>query len=94
MTRLAIAYGATALMFLILDGGWLAIAGPRLYRPGTGAPAGGEGSAGRRAIVFYLMYVAGLLYFAVLPGADAGKRRARPRSPARSSACSPMEPTT
>ncbi len=71
MTRIAMAYIATALAFIVLDGGWLAVAGPRLYRPELGSLLA-EKVRLAPAIVFYLMYVAGLVYFAVLPGATSG----------------------
>ena len=75
MGRVAIAYVTTAVVFLVLDGGWLAVAGPRLYRPELGSLLADKVRIAP-ALVFYLMYVAGLVYFAVLPGAAAGWRAA------------------
>lgn len=65
--KIFMAYVATALVFGVLDAVWLRQAGPALYRPTLGdlltdkfrlAPA----------IVFYAIFVAGLTYFAVVPG--------------------------
>lgn len=62
-----IAYGVAAIVFGLLDGMWLRWAGPNLYRPALGevlalkfrfAPA----------IIFYAIYIAGLVWFAVRPG--------------------------
>ncbi|NNC59063.1 MAG: DUF2177 family protein [Erythrobacter sp.] len=66
-----IAYIAAALVFGILDAIWLGWAGNNFYRPNIGeimadnfraAPAG----------VFYIFYVAGMVYFAVRPGLQSG----------------------
>ena len=64
-------YLATLAAFLAIDLTWLGVVARGLYRsqlghllsPNPNWPA---------AILFYLMFVAGLLYFAVLPGANAG----------------------
>jgi uncharacterized membrane protein len=67
MRRRAIAYAATLAVFLALDGVWLSLTTSRLYRPLLGAllaPA----PALWAAAVFYLVYVAGLTGFVVLPG--------------------------
>jgi uncharacterized membrane protein len=69
--QLVIAYLAAALVFGALDAAWLGWAGPNLYRPALGdllattfrlPPAG----------VFYLAYLAGLVWFAVRPGLAQG----------------------
>jgi uncharacterized membrane protein len=61
-----IAYGSAALVFLALDAVWLSTMAERLYRPAIGhlmmdKPAFGP------AIVFYLMYLVGVVVFAVAP---------------------------
>jgi len=61
-----IAYGSTALVFLALDAVWLTTMAERFYRPAIGhlmmdKPAFGP------AIVFYLMYLVGVVVFAVAP---------------------------
>ena len=64
-----IAYPLTAVVFLALDAVWLTTMADRLYRPALGhlmldrfelAPA----------IAFYLVYVAGVVVFAVKPGLE------------------------
>ncbi len=67
--QIAIAYPVTAVVFLALDAAWLTTMADRLYRPALGhlmldrfelAPA----------IAFYLVYVAGVVVFAVRPGLE------------------------
>ncbi len=70
--QLVIAYPLTALVFLVLDALWLTTMADRLYRPALGrlmlerfdiAPA----------IAFYVLYVAGVVLFAVAPGLAHGR---------------------
>lgn len=75
MGRLAIAYIATAVVFLILDAGWLTLVGPRLYRPELGSLLADKVKIAP-AVVFYLLYVAGLVAFVVNPSLGAGWTRA------------------
>ena len=75
MPRLAIAYVVTGLVFLTLDGGWLALVGPRLYRPEIGALLA-EKIQAPPAVLFYLIYLAGLIYFCVAPNLSKGWTRA------------------
>ena len=66
-----VAYVAAGLAFGGLDALWLRWAGPHLYRPALGELM----AAGFRpapAIVFYLLYVAALVWFAVRPGMAEG----------------------
>lgn len=67
-----IAYAVAAVAFGILDALWLRWAGPNLYRPVIGeimaenfriVPAG----------VFYLTYLAGMVWFAIRPGLESGQ---------------------
>lgn len=67
-----IAYAVAAVAFGILDAIWLRWAGPNLYRPVIGeimaenfriVPAG----------VFYLSYLAGMVWFAIRPGLESGQ---------------------
>lgn len=69
--QLAIAYVVTGLVFLSMDGGWLALVGPRLYRPEIGELLAGKVQAAP-AILFYLIYLVGLIYFCVAPNLDRG----------------------
>lgn len=66
---IAIAWITTAVAFGILDAIWLSQIGPKLYRPLIGellAPAVNWPAA----IAFYLIYVSGIVYFAVAPALD------------------------
>jgi uncharacterized membrane protein len=70
--KLFVAYVAAALVFLAMDGGWLALVAPKLYRPIIGelllravTPA--------PAVAFYLIYTAGLIYLAVRPAWQSGQ---------------------
>ncbi|WP_375575675.1 DUF2177 family protein [Paracidovorax oryzae] len=65
----AIAYAATALAFLALDSVWLGTMAQRLYRPNIGHLMQ-EGVSFAPAVVFYLLYVAGMVFFAVVPGVE------------------------
>jgi uncharacterized membrane protein len=75
MIRLAAGYAATALTMLALDGVWLTLASPRLYQPRIGELLAAKPSLGP-AVVFYLLYVAGILVLAIQPALrDGGWRR-------------------
>ena len=75
MLKITLAYVVTGLVFLTMDGGWLALVGPRLYRPEIGVLLAEKVHA-PPAVLFYLIYVAGLVYFAVQPGIQAGWAKA------------------
>ena len=75
MLKIAIAYVATGLVFLTLDGGWLALVGPTLYKPEIGVLLAEKVHA-PPAILFYLIYIAGLVYFSVEPGLEKGWAKA------------------
>ncbi|MXP13986.1 DUF2177 family protein [Altererythrobacter confluentis] len=66
-----IAYIAMALPFGLLDALWLRWAGPNFYRPHLGELLAENFRAGP-AVVFYLIYVAGVVWFAIRPGLAAG----------------------
>jgi len=66
-----IAYLAVGLPFGLLDALWLRWAGPNLYRPAIGellAPS----FRPLPAAIFYLAYVAAIVWFAVRPGLAGG----------------------
>ena len=65
------AYIAAALVFGALDSVWLRWAGPNLYRPAIGEIMA-DSFRGAPAFVFYLIYIAGMVWFAIRPGIDAG----------------------
>lgn len=70
MRTILIAYGATALVFLVLDAIWLGTMVGNFYRPRIGALLLEQPRLGV-AVAFYLLYVAGVVVFAVMPGLRA-----------------------
>jgi uncharacterized membrane protein len=69
--KLPIAYLSTALVFVLMDGAFLAVVGPKLYRPDIGVLLTDKVRLAP-ALVFYLLYIAGLVYFAVRPSLTLG----------------------
>lgn len=67
----AIAYVAAGLSFGILDFLWLRWAGPNLYRPALGDILAAEFRMAP-AVAFYLIYLAGMVWFAIRPGLELG----------------------
>jgi uncharacterized membrane protein len=65
------AYLGTGLAFAAADAVWLTQVGPRLYRP-TLDPVLADQVAPAPAVAFYLIYVLGLVFLAVLPAAREG----------------------
>ncbi|HVK80978.1 MAG TPA: DUF2177 family protein [Verrucomicrobiae bacterium] len=61
-----IAWISTGLIFAIADAIWLSQAAPRIYRPMIGELMRPDLSW-PAAIAFYLIYVSGIVYFAVAP---------------------------
>jgi uncharacterized membrane protein len=68
MTKL-IAYLAAGVPFALIDLGWLALMGERLYRPVLGDILRSSPNL-TAAILFYSIYPIGLVAFAVLPALD------------------------
>lgn len=69
----AIAIYATGLIsFLALDAIWLGTMVPRLYKPAMGDLVA-DPFQPVPAIIFYLIYAAGLAYFAIQPALVSGK---------------------
>lgn len=66
-----VAYVAAALVFGALDAAWLGWAGPKLYRPALGDLLAAQFRPGP-ALVFYALYLAGMMWFAVRPGLANG----------------------
>lgn len=66
-----VAYIAAALAFGALDALWLRWAAPNLYRPVIGSIMADDVRLGAAA-AFYLIYIAGMVWFAVRPGLEAG----------------------
>lgn len=67
-----IAYVAVALVFMVLDGAWLSLMASRLYRPAIGHLMA-DGFSVLPAVLFYLLYIAGIVHFAVAPALEARK---------------------
>jgi uncharacterized membrane protein len=72
LKQILIAYAATAVVFLALDAVWLTAMADRLYRPALGTLML-EHFELLPAAVFYVLYVVGMLVFAVLPGLESGR---------------------
>ena len=68
--RYAVAYAATLVALLVLDFAWLGTIGGSLFKRTLGDVLSPDMSLGT-GLVFYLIYVLGILYFALLPGLDA-----------------------
>ena len=68
----AVAYVSTAVVFLALDAIWLGTMADRLYRPAMGAIML-ERFAVAPAVAFYLIYMAGVVVFAVAPALQTGR---------------------
>ena len=67
LVKILMAYAVAALAFGILDAIWLRNAAPLLYRPALGDLLADKFRIAP-AIVFYVLFIAALTYFAVLPG--------------------------
>lgn len=66
-----IAYIAAAISFGVLDAIWLRWALPNFYRPNIGELLADNARLGP-AVVFYVAYIAGIVWFAVRPGLASG----------------------
>ena len=65
-----IAYVIAAVVFGVLDSIWLRWAGPNLYRPVIGEIMA-DNFRVVPALVFYAVYLLGMVYFAIRPGLEA-----------------------
>lgn len=72
MTKILAAYLLTLVIFLAMDSVWLTLASNTLYQPVL-KDILLQGFRPIPALVFYLIYMAGLVRFAVLPGVASGK---------------------
>ncbi len=66
-----IAYGVAAVAFLALDAVWLRWASVNLYKPVIGEIMAKDFNV-RAAVAFYLIYIAGMCWFAIKPGLEGG----------------------
>ncbi|CAN5343821.1 DUF2177 family protein [soil metagenome] len=69
---IAIAYVSTAVIFLAIDAVWLGTMANRLYKPAMGDMML-ENFAVTPALIFYAIYVVGMIVFAVLPALESGR---------------------
>jgi uncharacterized membrane protein len=76
MTKIIIAYLSTLIAFAAIDSVWLINMAPRLYKPEIGPVMMESGFRLVPAMIFYAIYIGGILYFAVLPGLTEGVARA------------------
>jgi uncharacterized membrane protein len=65
-----IAYLSTAVVFLALDAVWLSQMADRLYRPAIGHLMA-DGFSLPPAVLFYVLYIAGVVFFAVAPALES-----------------------
>ena len=68
----ALAYLVTGLSFAALDAVWLSLMTSRLYRPALQSILAARPQIAP-AIAFYVLYILGLVIFAVAPGLSAGR---------------------
>jgi uncharacterized membrane protein len=71
MRHYLVAYLSTFISFCVIDFGWLSFAGSRLYAPRIGDLLLAKPNL-PAAVVFYLLYVVGIIVFAVEPAARSG----------------------
>lgn len=71
MKTIVIAYLAAGIAFLIVDAIWLSTMADMLYRPLLGDKLAPQFHL-VPAVVFYLIYVAGIVFFAVMPALNGG----------------------
>jgi uncharacterized membrane protein len=72
MTRYVTAYLATGIAFLAIDAVWLTTMADLLYRPLLGEMLA-ESFNLTPAVLFYVIYIAGIVIFAVRPALESGK---------------------
>ena len=72
LLKLVIAFGSTLVAFAVLDGVWLTVMSSRLYKPALGPLLADKANLGA-AVPFYLIYLGGLVYFAVWPALHSGR---------------------
>lgn len=71
MQRFLLYYFITLVFFFAIDLTWLGLIAKNLYREKLGFILSDKVNW-TAAIIFYLIYIAGILYFAVLPAAESG----------------------
>ena len=75
MMKLAAAFGVSAVTMLALDALWIGVLAKAMYQDGIGhlmAPRANVAAA----VTFYLVYLSGVMFFAVVPSEDGGSLKA------------------
>ncbi len=67
------AYIATGIAFAVIDSFWLRTMYTRLYKPEIGELMMANGFRTGPAVAFYLLYIVGMMIFAVVPTLSAGR---------------------
>lgn len=70
--QLVVAYFATGIVFLAIDAVWLSTMASRFYKPQLGDLMTNQPSW-PAAVLFYLLYVAGVVLFVVQPALGSGR---------------------
>jgi uncharacterized membrane protein len=71
LTKYILLYLATVPVFFLIDLVWLGVVARDFYRSQIGSLMA-DPIVWWAAILFYLLFIAGIIFFAVLPGLDAG----------------------
>jgi uncharacterized membrane protein len=69
--RYLLAYVGTGVIMGVLDAIWLTVMSPRLYKPAIGELMAAKPDM-RAAVAFYLIYVFGIVFLAVVPALREG----------------------
>lgn len=73
VTKYLVGYVATGVAFALIDSVWLRTMYTRLYKPEIGELMMKDGFRLGPAVVFYLLYILGIMIFAVGPALQSGK---------------------
>ena len=92
LTRSLLIYAVTLGIFFAIDLVWLGVVAKTFYRQHLGHLLSAQ-VTWWAAILFYLLFIAGIVFFAVRPALEATARRV-PWCTARSSGCWPTPRTT
>ena len=76
MIKMLAAFGLTLVAFAAIDAVWLINMAPRLYKPEIGEVMMEKGFRLTPAMIFYAIYIGGIVYFAVWPGLTEGVAKA------------------
>jgi uncharacterized membrane protein len=74
MLKFGVAYAATATVFLLVDLVWLGFAAKAFYRTNIGALLADQINL-TAAVIFYLLYIVGIVIFAISPALESGSWR-------------------